>query len=184
MRMRPWNNKAPRCSGRRRGRRSGGRGTVRAHMLTVVVGYWVWGKRWRLITGLHIGSYRGRLRKSSLRARILSAHRVLQGPSRGEISFRVCSRVPLHVEFLEVSLKLIQILVVPPNCAPTTALRFTQVSRILQDFVFVAVHIVVVVKDTTQLNRITILPCCSLHCTLCRPRSSKTGRRSDSTTRD
>ena len=136
MHMRPWNNKASRCGGRRRGRRSGGCGTAHARTHIVVDGYWIRGKLWRRITGLHIGSDRGRVRKSSLRDRILSAHRVLQGPSRGELSLE-SNRKSFICRISGGLLNLTRISIVPPNCVPTTALTTDQASRILQDIVSV-----------------------------------------------
>ena len=59
---------------------------AREHMNTVAVGYWIWGKLWRHMTRSHKGSDKGRLGESSLRARVLPAHRILQGPPRGELS--------------------------------------------------------------------------------------------------
>ena len=52
-----------RRGGRRRGRCCGGRGTTPVLIHIAVDGYWIGGKLWRLATTLHIGSYRGRLRK-------------------------------------------------------------------------------------------------------------------------
>ena len=71
------------------GTAGGGRGCGRGRAFaarertnTVAVGYWIWGKLWRHITRSHKGSYKGRLGESSLRARVLPAHRILQGPPR------------------------------------------------------------------------------------------------------
>ena len=62
---------------------------AREHTNTAAIGYWIWGELWRHITRSLKGSCKGRLGESSLTARIVSAHKVRQGPPRGEFPLGV-----------------------------------------------------------------------------------------------